>query len=352
MADHQQQIPVEVIFNPNWWNRNYGISFGMPFYFNKEMRIENNLLMRSAMYERFGFGEFYPRSFPVIGSLHVSGGFVLPALYGVKFRFSENEAPIPLPRNLSQEEVFALKAPDFETTWPMDVLITDMDSLEEEYGFVVGDFNIEGILDTAVHLRGNQLFNDFTKDPDLVHYLFSILTETTVALASYLKRRTGTYSIANNRSILNVDPQMFLHSNCSVQMITPGIYEKYLLPYELQLSEQLHPYGIHHCGNNLELYSTVYSKVPAVFFDVGWGSDVTRCRQVFQKAFLNLHLSPVDMLQKKPEEIRDITTHLLTAGFFPGKTGVCCMNMDYGTPDENVMAMVEAVKNYSSNQAI
>jgi hypothetical protein len=168
-----------------------------------------------------------------------------------------------------------------------------------------------------------------------------VLTETTLAVTIYLKQRTGTCAISTNRSVLNVDPRIYLHSNCSVQMISPAIYGKYLFPYEMQLAEHLQPYGIHHCGSNLHRYARIYGKVSAIFFDVGWGSDVARCREAFPEAFLNLRLSPIDMLQKEPREIREITTRLLAAGYAPGKTGVCCINMDYGTPDENVMAMME-----------
>jgi hypothetical protein len=278
--------------------------------------------------------------------MHVAGGFVLPALYGVEIRFAENEAPTPIPLNLTREEVFALKAPDLETAWPMNVLIADMDVLEAEFGYVVGDFDTDGILNAGLLLRGQQLFTDFIEDPDLVHHLFCLLAETTLALASYLKRRTGSCAIATNRSILNVDPQIYLHSNCSVQMISPVTYEKHLLPHEMYLAEHLQPYGIHHCGNNLHRYTTSYSKVPATFIDVGWGSDVARCREAFPGTFLNLRLSPVDMLQKKPEQIQEISTQLLAEGYSPGKTGLCCINMDYGTPDENVMVMIKAAENY------
>jgi len=346
MPDHYPHIPVEVIFNPNWWCCHYGISFDRSFYLDKGTRIQNDLVMRQALLARFSLGETDPQPRPIIGSMHVAGGFVLPALFGSEIRFAEKEAPTPIPLNLSREKIFELKAPNLKTTWPMDVLIADMDALEAEYGHVVGDFDTDGILNTALHLRGQQLFTDFYKNPDLIHHLFSLIAETTLEIASYLKNRTGTCAIATNRSILNVDPQIYLHSNCSVQMISPATYEKYLLPYEMHLAEYIQPYGIHHCGNNLQLYASAYGKVPLVFLDVGWGSDVARCRDAFPKTFLNLRLSPVDMLWKKPEEIREITTRLLDAGYSPGKTGVCCINMDNGTPDENVEAMMKAVENF------
>ena len=61
------QIPVEFVFNPNWWSRNYGISFDEAFYFDKKTRIETDVVMRQALYDRFGIGEGSPQSRPIIG---------------------------------------------------------------------------------------------------------------------------------------------------------------------------------------------------------------------------------------------------------------------------------------------
>jgi len=340
------RIPVEVVFNPNWWFHNYAISFDESFYFDKEVRIQNDVIMRQAMHERFGLDEENLQPRPIIGSMHVAGGFVMPALFGVEIKFAKNEAPWPVPSNLSKDEIFALEVPDIEATWPMDRLIADMDALEDEFGYVVGDFDTDGILNTAIHLREQQLFIDFFDDPDLVHHLFTILAETYVLVANHMKSGTGTCAVATNRSILHDDPKIYLHSNCSVQMVSPAIYEEFLLPYEQYLAERLQPYGIHHCGNNLHIFAEAYSKVPAVFYDIGWGSDVAKCREAFPDAFLNLRLSPIRMLQQTSDEIRKDTEQLLLAVGSLEKVGVCCINMDYGTPDENVMAMLEAVESF------
>ena len=341
------RVPVALIFNPNWWFRNYGISFDEPFYFDKGVRIENDVLMRKAMHDRFGLGEENPQPRPIVGSMHVAGGFVMPALFGVEVKFARSEAPWPVPLNLSREDVLALEVPDLETTWPMDCIIADMDALQSEFGHVVGDFDTDGILNTALCLRGQQLFIDFFEDPDLVHYLFDILARTQVLVANCVRSRTGTCAIATNRSILNVDPAIYVHSNCSVQMISPATYEQFLLPHERYLAERLQPYGIHHCGDNLHVFSEAYSKVPVVFYDVGWGSDVANCRSAFPDAFLNLRLNPVRMLQQAPDEIRRDTEKLLLASAPTGNVGICCINMDYGTPDENVRAMQEVVKAFN-----
>jgi hypothetical protein len=52
------------------------------------------------------------------------------------------------------------------------------------------------------------------------------------------------------------------------------------------------------------------------------------------------------MLQRTPDEIRTDTEQLLLAGGSLEQVGVCCINMDYGTPDENVRAMLEVVEGF------
>ncbi len=340
-------IPAELIFAPNWWFKNYGIAFDRGFYFDRATRIENDVRMRRALWERFGLGEPDPQPRPVIGSMHVAGGFVLPALFGVEIRFAENQAPWPVPREMSRDELMAMRVPDIENTWPMSEWIADMNALSWEHGCVAGDFDLDGVLNTALHLRGQQLYLDFYDDPELVEHLFGVITETIIYLARYVAARTGTNSIACNRSILNVDPSIFLHANCSVQMISPAIYERLLLPHEQRMARQLAPYGIHHCGDNLHLFAKAYATLGVRFVDVGWGSEVGRCRRDLPDAFLNLRLSPVRMLNCTATEIRADALSLVEAAASAANIGLCAINMDHGTPDENVQAMLEVARTFS-----
>lgn len=88
-------LPVELVFNPNWWYRTAGISFDKSFYFDAETCMQNDMTMRGVLYEGYGdlgLGEPDPQPRPIIGSLHVAGGFVIPALLGVEIDFSPNTA--------------------------------------------------------------------------------------------------------------------------------------------------------------------------------------------------------------------------------------------------------------------
>jgi hypothetical protein len=129
-------------------------------------------------------------------------------------------------------------------------------------------------------------------------------------------------------------------------MISPESYREMQPPLEMRMAERIQPYGIHHCGENMHRIAPAYAELPAVFFDVGWGSDVALCRKMLPDAFLSLRMCPVRMLQRTPAEIAADAEKLLLAAGPLQKVGVCCINMDYGTPDENIFALFDVIRRY------
>jgi uroporphyrinogen-III decarboxylase len=334
---------------PSWWHKHYGICFDEHFYLDKETRQRNEQTMNQALVERFGEIGVGQRDFgrrPVIGSQHVAGGFVMPALMGCQVVFAPGQPPTPLEARLSDEAVWCLEVPDPRTTWPMNQLLADMEALEAEFGWVEGDFDLDGVFNLALTLRGQQLFVDFSENPALARHLLAVCTQALLAVAECVKPRTGTLAIATNRMITHVDRSLFLHSDCSVQMLSPETYREFLLEPELMLAERLQPFGIHHCGNNLHRHAPVYAQVPAVFFDVGWGSDLRAARRALPEAFFSLRLNPGRLLQGTPADVAADTENLLGSGAPLERAGLCCINMDADTPDENVWAMFEVVQHY------
>src|SRR5690606_19881148 len=148
-------LPVELVFNPNWWHKTAGICFDRSFYLDPKVRIENDMIMRRVLYERYGelgLGEPDPQPRPVIGSLHVAGGFVIPALLRAEIRFIKCAAPQPLPMHLTAEQIDRLKKPDFRKAWPMNALIEQGAALEAESGYLLGALNTDGLPNAAYHL--------------------------------------------------------------------------------------------------------------------------------------------------------------------------------------------------------
>jgi hypothetical protein len=47
-------VPLGAGFYPDWWHKQYGISFDKKYHFDPETRIEARLAMDKALHQRFG----------------------------------------------------------------------------------------------------------------------------------------------------------------------------------------------------------------------------------------------------------------------------------------------------------
>jgi hypothetical protein len=84
----------------------------------------------------------------------------------------------------------------------------------------------------------------------------------------------------------------------------------------------------------------------AALFDVGWGSDVSACRQALPEAVFSLRLSPVRVSRETPAEVRADVEGLLAAAGPLERAAICCINLDADTPDDNVRAIFEVAQRY------
>jgi hypothetical protein len=181
--------------------------------------------------------------------------------------------------------------------------------------------------------------------------LHTVISRTIYEVGRRIKARTGHVSISVNRTIASFDPGVFTIPNCSLQMISPAMYEQQFLEYDTWLGQQLPPLGFHHCGNNAHLFAPYYVRAGAVYLDVGWESDIAACRAALPEAWLGLRLNPVRMLTATAEQAAADTEQVLEAHGAPwNKVGVCCINMDHGTPDEAVRAIFNTVARYRGDR--
>ena len=83
-------------------------------------------------------------------------------------------------------------------------------------------------------------------------------------------------------------------------MISTEDYEKFLLDIDQSWSEKYRPFGIHYCGRDPDRYADVFAKLAHLdFLDVGWGGDVKKLREALPKTFLNIRLSPVEIVDQE-----------------------------------------------------
>lgn len=348
-------LPVDVVFHPNWWHQHYGLSFDWEFFYNPERRVRQEQQMRQLLYDRFGdlgLGQKEAPRRPIIGPILMGSGYIVQEILGCEVKYQEDGNPWVLPRNLSEAEVRQLRVPEkIEQTPSMQHLLALMDSLEAEFGYLQGDVPLHSVINVAIDLRGQDYFIDLVEQPDLVHHLHTVIARTIYEVGRRVKSRTGQVAISINRTIASFDPTIFIIPNCSLQMISPKMYQEFLLEHDTWLARQLPPLGFHHCGTNAHLFAPLYGRAGAVYLDVGWGSDIAACRAALPEAWLSLRLNPVKMLTATPDEAAADVKMLLDAHGAPwDRVAVCCINMDYGTPDETVRAMFRTVAHYRGDR--
>ncbi len=346
-------LPVDIVLHPSWWHHNEGVIFDRDFYFHPVKRVESEQKMEKVLYERFGrwgLGADRADERPEVGPVHLAAGFILSEMLGCPVEYPEDAAPQVLPAGrdeLAVDRDAAFSAPVFEQFENL------VDTLKTKYGRVTGDINWGGVLNIALDLRGERIFMDLFDRGDEAGTFFRELADVIGKFTEYVRSLTGTTSISVNRNVRNVSPPLFLHSECSHTMISVEDYKKHLYSIDAEWSRQHRPFGIHYCGEDPHRFAEVFSTLPALdFLDVGWGGDVALLRRHLPETFLNIRLSPVELIEMSEEEARKTVLRLVRASGNSYLTGVCCINIDHQVSDSKINAVFEAVeelrKEYSS----
>ncbi len=338
-----QVLPVDIVLHPSWWFQHEGITFDRDFFFNPLRRVEVEKQMETVLYGRwgrFGLGNREPEETPEIGAVHLASGFLISEMLGCTVKYSADSAPQVLCANLEKPEI----NPRDITRSSAYRLFDDLrQSLKTKYGYLSGDVNWSGILNIALDLRGEQIYLDLYDQPEIAGRFFRDIAEVIRQFTGTIKQETGSSSISVNRNVRNVSPSIFLHSQCSHTMISVQDYERFLLGFDLEWSSR-RPFGIHYCGSDPHRYAEAFQKIPHLdFLDVGWGGDLKVLREHLPATFLNIRLSPVEIIGQSVEEIDKIITALVLDSANPWLTGICCINMDHQVSDDKITAILETV---------
>ncbi len=345
----QNILPVDIVLAPEWWNKHEGITFDSDFFFHPMKRVEEEQHMEKALYNRwgkFGLGKNKDIKSPEIGAVHLAAGYLLSEMMGCKVNYSDSHPPqvIPAKREdlfLDKDEV--LKSDAFEKT------IKLLESLKEKFGYLTGDINWGGILNLALDVRGEQIFTDMMLSPEEVKSYFDQIASVINSFTSKIGSETKSTSISVNRVVRHFEKPVFLHSECSHTMISAEDYEAYLLDYDIAWSKN-RPFGIHYCGPDPHRMAESFAKIPHLdFLDVGWGGDIKMLRRFLPNTFLNIRLSPVEIIHQTADEIKATITRLVNDSDNPCLTGVCCINMDDKVSDDKIDAIFKTVEELREN---
>ncbi len=348
----ERKLPVDIVLAPEWWHKNTGMTFDRDFFFHPAKRVESEQLMEKTLFERwgkYGLGADKDTLRPEIGAVHLAAGFFLSEIMGCEVDYTESHPPVVHCNNREDLEIDVEGANKTKTYKDLENL---SDTLKKKFGYLTGDINWGGILNIALDIRGQQLFLDMAmEDKDIQAFMDNIYHVTSNFLKS-VQQDTNTTSISVNRVVKHLEKPLLLHSECSHTMISTEDYERFLMKYDVQWAKTHRPFGIHYCGNDPHRFAGTFAKLPALdFLDVGWGGDVAVLREHLPHTFLNIRLSPVELVNMTTDQIRSVIRRLVKESGKPDLTGICCINMDDKVTDEKINAIFESVDELRAEMA-
>ncbi len=325
---------VDITFHPSWWYKHTGVEFDEKFFFDADYRLEADVKMRRKLFEyfgEFGIGEEDPKPRPILFSDLIACGFLYSQMMGCQVIFQKDNAPQVVAANLSEDAVENLIAPNLDENPLWQNVQSQIDRFVREFGYVESAINLMGVKNIALDLRGEELFYDYFDDPELMHHLYSVVTEHLLDVGKRLYAVTDLVSGGVTSIIKQVVPNVYLTSNCTVTMISNAQYEEHVLPYDTRLAEAFPCYGIHHCGNNMENVIEGYLKVPNLkFLEIGAGSNLEKIAQaVGDRDIIScIRYSPVAMQSDSLEQMQAKTQAAIDA--FGGDEKLCfsCVGID------------------------
>jgi len=345
LAAGETILPADIVLAPAWWYHNEQITFDEDFFYNPVRRVEAEQQMERVLYERwgrYGLGADRDRELPVVGAVHLAAGFLVSEMLGCEVEYNEDTPPQVICAERQNLEISA-EAVFGSAAWKKFERLCE--SLKKKYGYLAGDVNWGGVLNVALDIRGQDLFMDMFDRPDAVRNFLGEIALVIERFTQTIAKETGTTSISVNRTVRHLSEPLFLHSECSHTMISVDDYRKCLLGFDEDWSRRFQPFGIHFCGRDPDRYANVFSELGELnFLDVGWGGDVGKLRAYLPETFLNIRLSPVEMIEQDVAEVEQSIRRLVAESAKPNLTGVCCINMDEKVTDDKISCIFETVE--------
>ena len=111
---------------------------------------------------------------------------------------------------------------------------------------------------------------DMLINPKATKNLLNSVCTTMIDAAKILQQK-------QNKS--GVDYTFFTVSNCLVNMLSPELYQEFILPFDKKIADNFETIGIHNCAWNANPYLDDYASVPKVgYIDMGIESDMEKAK--------------------------------------------------------------------------
>lgn len=327
----------EIGFTPNWYHQSLGIDFGEKWHTDPVYRKRSLTEMRIEIDNRFPgnqIGKHDDETPDLLTGLF--GACSIAAIYGVPVRFETDQWPVSGHVHISEEEMEKLRPPDLSANSFFLKIMEQVDWISRNEGKVYGFMNWQGVLNNAQRIRGQELFMDFYMNPEAVKNLLDCVCTTMIDAAKILQQKQRENGI---------EFTFFTVSNCLVNMLSPELYNEFILPFDQKIAIAFDTIGIHNCAWSATPYLDDYAQVPKVgYIDMGMDSDLEKAKKLFPETRRAIMYTPMDVANKTPGQIRN------DMEIIAGKYGPCdivAADIEYGTPDEKVKDLIKICNDIS-----
>ena len=331
-------------FTPQWYHKYCGALLGENWHRDPLYRYESLVMMKTFLSRQFPeYGQFrldfnekgIEESCATISAAY--GIMALPLAYGIPVIYGDDRWPEAKPAfYLSKEEIGRLK-PFLPDDSPfMSELLSQIDVLYRNFGAAWGSVNYQGILNVATKVYGQDIFCEFYDDPEFAAFLLEHIARTMCTMAKTVQ--------AKQRE-LGWHKDLFVVSNCTMNMISPELYEKFILPLDMEISQQFELFGMHTCNWDVTKYLPIIQKFSKMeYLDMGMVSDMKRARDCFPSARRAVIYSPGKLLSLSREEMKRELKEIYESC---GPLDLILSGIDPNTTPDDVNAFLGIVKELS-----
>jgi hypothetical protein len=138
-------------------------------------------------------------------------------------------------------------------------------------------------------------------------------------------------------------------SNCTISMVSPKYYRKFVLPYDKRIAESFEWFGLHTCNLDVTPYLEALAELPKVgYVDMGIMSDKKRVKATFPQARRGVIYSPIRLASTTSDELW-ADMRLVYQELAP--CDVVIADIQAATPDSRVNELLEICRELENQVA-
>ena len=329
------EVPVSVSFLPDWFERHY---------FDRQPRPETasdgelaRLYLARKRFQFEEFGEFdLGEAQPVMDGKQVNriGQYccdLVPYLLGVELQCID--AGFYYPQPLSAAAIAKLKPVDLAGLPLGEWIARRRDRLVGLYGSAEMGLYLEGSLNGAARIRGEDVYADLLLNRELVRHLFEVINETVLMAYRFLKDHVGL--------------QRVVLFNCTVNHISPDLYGELCLENDIHVAREIKKMigdcrlHLHHCDLPAERYLNSYEKIPHLnAMDGSHTSDIRQIKDRLGQVDFLAMVNPVILDQSRLAEFELLMDRLL----IEGADAIVLAHLDPNTSIDRVRSLLRIVQ--------